>query len=423
MLRYIVERISDGEFLELELPIVVSGAGRKLNGAGSFSGEIVPVVAAYRYAGTDQLIDPYSTLIHEESDGIIRGTWLVTRSEFEGAVWRVEGAGFSEYFADRPFEGEYRGVKVDPVAVARHVVEHAQSFAGADLGVTVRGSSSVRIGTDSESKEASARFSADLAKTALEQAKKALADARAAAKANPTAANKQLVETRKGQVESVTANKKRLDEALSEAKKLVQEDGGAWKLLWWDTPDCLRSIQEALDEAGYEWVEWSGWNTARTKIMKEIRVSSRVGRKQDALAFVEGDNIIETVQIEADSNDYANAVVAIGAGEGRDALRVTVAAKSARRRKVHVVDAKNVTKKAALEKIARAELTVRSRPLKVAAVRIINHPNAQFGTFDVGDTVLVDSDSGWAGRQRLWQRIEELEWVGEDVIDLMLGDA
>lgn len=423
MLRYIVERISDGKFLELELPIVVSGAGRKLNGAGSFSGEIVPVVAAYKYAGTDRLIDPYSTLIHEESDGIIRGTWLVTRTEFEGVVWRIEGAGFSEYFAGRPYEGVYRGVKVDPVAVARHVVEHAQSFTGADLGVTLRGSSTARVGSDSESKESSARFSADLAKKALDQGKKALADARAAAKANPTAGNKQLVETRKAQVESLTANKKRLDEELAEAKKLVQEDGGAWSLLWWDTPDCLKSIQEALDEAGYEWVEWSGWNADHTKILKEIRVFARVGRKQNSLAFVEGDNVIETVPIEADAGEYANVVKAIGAGEGRDALNYTTPMKSTRRRKVFVLDAKNVTKKSVLVKLADAELARRSRPLKINAIRIINHPNAQFGTFDVGDTVLVDAESGWAGRQRLWQRIEELEWVGDDIIDLMLGDA
>ncbi|WP_053386253.1 hypothetical protein [Leucobacter japonicus] len=483
MLRYIVERISDGVFLDLELPIVVSGAGRRLNGAGSFSGQIVPVVAAYEWAGTDKLIDPYATFIHEESDGVIRGTWLVTRAEFEGAVWRVDGAGFSDYFADRPYEGEYRGVQVDPVAVARHVVTHAQSFAGASIGVTLTGSSTVRVGTDSDEKVDDANEAAREAK----RVKKLLTDARtvktkekqqvtkshdvtikglqavskmrltelqALRKRDPkptpeevTAAqnlrnaavqavknaqsakkvalapiDSALVALRE-QIKTADATLKTASEKLKAEKEKQSDDGGAWKILWWDTPDCMQAIQEALDEVGYEWGEWSGWNADRSKILKEIRAVPRVGKKQTALAFVEGDNIVETVAIEADSNEYANVVKAIGAGEGKDSLEVTVAVKSARRRKVHVVDAKNVTKKSVLQKLAQAELAVRSRPLKVAAVRVVNHPNAEFGTFEVGDTILVDADSGWAGRQRLWQRIEELEWVGEDLIDLMLGDA
>lgn len=190
MLRYLVERISDGEFLELELPIDVSAAGRKLNGAGAFSGTLAPDVGGLRYADGSLLLDPYATFIHEESDGVIRGTWLVTRSELEGEEWSVEGAGFSAYFSGRPYEGEYRGVQVDPVAVARHVVEHAQSFANADIGVTVLGSSSERVGSDSEAKQATAQFAVNATKKALDQAKKALSDAKAAAKANPSAANK-----------------------------------------------------------------------------------------------------------------------------------------------------------------------------------------------------------------------------------------
>ncbi len=423
MLRYIVERIADGEFLELDLPITVSGAGRKLNGAGSFSGTLEPDVGGLRQADGTLLIDPYATFIHEEADDVIRGTWLVTRSELDGDTWSIEGAGFSSYFANRPYEGEYKGVRVDPVAIARHVVQHAQSFANADIGVTVRGSSSVRVGSDSEAKADAAQFSVNSAKTALDQAKKALTSARAAAKANPTTENKNLVNTRKAQVDSLTATKKRLDEELAAAKKVVQDDGGAWSLLWWDTPDCLGAIQDALDEAGCEWVEWSGWNEDHTKILKEIRVSSRVGVKQDKLAFIEGDNVIEAVPIESDAGEYANVVKAIGAGEGRDSLSYTTPTKSTRRRKVYVLDAKHVTKRSVLVNLANAELARRERPMRIAAIRVIDHPLAEFGTFSVGDTVLVDADSGWAGRQRLWQRIEELEWVGEDVIDLMLGDA
>lgn len=424
MHRYIVERIADGEFLELELPITVSGAGVAVNGPGSLSGTVAPDVGGLRDGSGVLIIDPFATLIHEEADGVIRGTWLVTRSELDGAVWSVEGAGFASFFRDRPYEGEYRGVQVDPVAVARHVVTHAQSFVSADLGVTVVGSSTVKVGSTSDNAEIAAQAAADAAKAAVESTKAALEAARAAAKADPSPANKAVVETRKAAADAAAATKKTRDEALKVAKEAVREDGGAWKILWWDTPDCFQAMQEAIDAAGMEWVEWSGWNSDRTAILKEIRVVSRVGRKQDGLQFVEGDNIVETVVVEDDADLYANKVIAIGAGEGRDALRVTVAVADTRRSKPFVLDAKDVTKKAVLEQLANAELRKRQRKLRVDAIRVdASHPNAGRGTFGVGDTILVDAEVGWIGRKRLWQRIEEIEWVGLDVCDLMLGDA
>lgn len=347
MLRYIVERISDGQFLDLELPVTVSGASRRLCGAGAFSGTVAPDVGGLRDASGELLVDPYATYLHEEADGVIRGTWLVTRSEIDGDEWSIEGQGFSAYFSGRPYEGEYRGVGVDPVEVARHVVEHAQSFSGADIGVTVRGSTGRRVGTEEE----------------------------------------------------------------------------PWELLWWDTPDCLDSIEEAFEVAEVEWIEWSGWNADRTRILKEIRVLPRAGRNRDDLAFIEGDNIVETVVIEDDIKDWCNVVVAIGAGEGRDALRSTVGKPAKRRRRVIVLDAKEVTKQSVLDQLASSELEWRSRRLRVDSIRLVDHPNAAFGTFEIGDTILVDCEVSWLGRQRLWHRIVEVDLVGEEITDLVLEVA
>ena len=479
MLRYIVERISDGEILELDLPIRVSGAGRKRSGFGRFSGEIAPIFDVYKYAGSDALIDPNATFIHEEADGVIRGTWIVTRCEFQGSIWRVEGLGFTSYFSGRPYEGEFWGVDVDPVAVARHIVEHAQSFANADLGVKVIGSSPMRVGSASEdlvlsleadlqnakktktssveTRTAATKKKQDLSKThdakikALQAtSKQRLVDVQALRRNNATSAqiataqaarNTAVAAVRDAQeakksalapvdseldiarksVKAADTRIAQVQEKLKAAKATQKADGGAWKLLWWDTPDCFQSMQEAFEVCGYEWYEWSGWDSTRTRILKELRALPRVGRKQDGLSFIEGDNIVEAVLVEADAADYANTVLALGAGEGKKALRVTLSVKSPRRRTVFVLDAKEVTKRSALETLARNELAARSQLLSVGAVRVVDHPNAQFGTFGVGDTILVDTDGTGVGRQRVWRRIEELEWVGADACDLILG--
>ncbi len=538
MLRYIVERIADGKFLELELPISVSGAGQALCGPGRFSGSIVGGAQAVPGSDAAAFIDPYATFIHEEADGVIRGTWVVTRSEVDGFDWKLEGAGFSSYLSGHPYEGEFRGVQVDMADVVRHLWEHAQRFANANMGVTVRGTTGVVRGTDSDLKADAAKKVYDAAKLALkkvedprkakyQQVKSASApfDARikalnaeakplraaydalvkqqkpardrftalnkerttkrelysalvkagapaseiAAAKAQvdamaapieaqravvkaldgPRAAAKKPVDDKNAEIRVVRAQKEvavgplRAEyEALQEAekgpkaafeaskkpwedaKKKAQEDGGAWKILWWDTPDSMSEVQDAVAEAGWEWQEWSGWNSDRSRILKEIRLVSRVGRRQDGLRFVEGANVIEQVTLETDVSEYANAVLAIGAGEGRDALRVTVGATDQRRRRLVAVDAKHITRKASLETFARAELQRRMQRFQVAAIRVdAAHPNAEKGTFGVGDTILVDVENEVYGRLQLWRRIEEIEWVSLDVADLRLGDA
>ena len=538
MLRYIVERISDGKFLELELPISVSGAGQALCGPGRFSGTVVGGAAVVPNSKAAEFIDPYATFIHEEADGVIRGTWIVTRSEADGGDWKLEGAGFSSFLSGHPYEGEYRGVKVDMADVVRHLWQHAQRFTGSTIGVTVKGTTGIVRGTDSDEKAAAAKAAYDTAKAALKKAetprkakyqqiKKASApfDARikqlnkeakplraaydalvkqqkpardhftalnkqrtllreqysalvkakapaaqiAAAKKRvddmkdpidaqravvkaldgPRAAAKQPVDDKNAQIRVVRAQRavvveplrvqyEALQEAekapkaafeatkqpLEDAKKKAQEDGGAWKILWWDTPDSMSEMQDAVTEAGWEWVEWSGWNGDRSKILKEIRLVKRAGRRQDQLRFVEGANVIEQVTVQSDVSEYANAVLAIGAGEGREALRVTVGATDQRRRRLVAVDAKHITRKASLETFARSELKRRMQRFQIAAIRVdASHPNAEKGTFGVGDTILVDVENEVHGRQQLWRRIEEIEWVSLDVADLRLGDV
>lgn len=482
MLRYIVERIADGAFPELELPIEVTAAGRSLSKAGRFSGRVSPDVGALRDPSGQLLVDPGATFIHEEADGVIRASWLVTASKMDGPDWLIEGAGFSSFLSGRPYEGEYYGEDVDMGTVVAHIWQHAQSVAGADIGVTVSGLTGVKRGTHSDADAETARKAVETRKaakaaatknraakttqiqtvtkqhdavikglqatstarlTTLQNLRKAKAkkpeiDAAQAARNSAVAAVKtaQTAKTNalaplKAQLVSLQNSEKAASTALQNAetayraaKDKASADGGAWKLLWWDTPDCGQQVQEALDTADAEFVEWSSWNADRSKVLKEIRVAPRVGVRRDAPKFVEGDNIIETVVLEDNLSTYANTVLAIGAGEGRAALRVTVGRPDNRRRRVRVVDAKHITKAEALEKVARAELDRVCRRLKVDAIRVdTSHDYAPKGSFELGDTILVDCDVDWLGRKQLWHRIVGIEWVDLDICDLELEQA
>lgn len=353
MERYIVERIRDGKFLELELPVDVSGAGKKLSGAGPFSGTVDPDTGGQRDSAEKLLVDPFATLIHREIDGVIRGSYMVTRCAWNGSKWAIEGSGFSSYLTGLVYEGSREWVNADPIGIIRHVWEHAQGQTNANLGVTVKGSSSVRIG-----------------------------------------------------------DPKRDVEFRTSAGEQVQFQAGPYTLRWWDTPDLAKTVQDLAIAAGQEFVERSYWNSDKTKILKEIHYKPRVGKRLD-VKFEQGVNVTDVVDVVADGADFANAVVAIGAGEGAKALRVTLAASDSRLRRVRVMDRKNVTTRKVLEADAQAELKRALRKIEIAAVEVMNHPMAEFGTWDVGDDVLVDVDTEWQGRVTQWSRITEVEYADD----------
>lgn len=526
-LYYIVERIKDGKILDREFPLDVSKSSRKCSGAGALAGKVEADSGGLRLPSGELLVDQGKSWIHEEVDGVIRNSWIVTRCQFEDA-WEIEGQGFSSFPDGRPYEGDYRGVDVDMADVIRHVWEYEQRHPTSNLGVTVKGTTGVRRGTDWDFKvdaadavhvkaKAALKVVADKRKAKSAEIKKKAApwdarikqltkerkplndayqrliDARkpfmddyraltkqrttrreaydAAVKAKRPAGEianlkaqasaldgqiataKAKVDARKpaidaakvpldaknAQIKLEQANravaveglqrqydalldqeeplKKPVEDAkakLDAVKEKLDEFGGSWKFQWWDTPDCGDEIRAALEEAGWEFIEWSGWNADRTRILKEIRLVKRAGRRQSELKFVEGENITDKVVIESDSGKYANTIVALGAGEGAKALRCTVGVNDDRLRTPFVLEAKHITKKSVLEAAARSELARRSVPLRVAAIEVdASHDFAGKGTFNVGDEILVDCELSWLGRRQLWHRIHEIEWVDE----------
>lgn len=359
MERFIVERVSDGVFLDLDFPIDDVKPGVKLSGAGTFSGVVEPDTGGLR-DGVDLIVEPGKTLIHHEMSGVIRGSYLVNRCSFAGGKWSIEGAGFSSRLANLTYSGSREWVNADPISIVRHVWDHAQGKPGGDLGVKVVGSSAARIGEP-----------------------------------------------------------KRDVSFTTSAGESVDFEAGPFTLHWWDTPNLGSEVAKLAESANAEFVEWSSWNADKSKILKEIRYQSpRIGKRLDA-RFVEGENVTDVVALESDGADYANTIIALGAGEGSKALRVVLPVSDGRLPEEMVLDLKNVTSKKVLEASAQAALALAQKQFAIPAIEVTNHPNAEFGTFNVGDEVLVSADFEWAGRKDLWHRIVEIEW-SEDHANLLL---
>ena len=465
--RYIAQRALTGEILEWELPLDRDDLTWDLSGPGSLRGSVAPDIGTLRAHDGHLLLEEWGTYLYAEADGEIRWGGIVQASGFSGKSWTIEAAGFSSYPTGIPFGGTLTGVDVDPADIVRQLWAHVQSFADAKLGVTVVGTTTTRVGTDSDrqlalatAEEADAKRQREAAVADLTLARTALASRRgelteatkartsatrlvtqrrqelaaatktgnasaiAAAQAALGAAESALaaadgkVVERQAAVsaatgaaadqESVAAATRTGVTAATEKRKTaasaVKDDGGAYKLQWWDAPDVGREIDALAKETPFDYAERHFWDG--DTIRHEVRIGHpRLGRRRTDLSFVQGDNVTSVVSPSRDGAGYANEVLGVGAGEGAGALRRTAAVRDGRLRRVAVVSAKDVTSTSRLDAQLRDTLGRSDLGLVIDRVDVRDHPNAAIGSWSVGDDVLIEATLPWLGEVALWHRI------------------
>jgi hypothetical protein len=399
--RWLAQRPGTRQWLHWDLPIDGEPLD-ELSGAGALSFTVAPEQAGL--LGDDGLpvFGMWGTYLYLEEAGQIRWGGVVIDCGFDGPEWRVEAAGFSTYPHGNVFTGTMGDrVRVDPADLVRDIWAHLQGFPDGDLGVQVVGSTSARLGFDSELRRDAAKETEEAAKKAWDAAKKA-----------------KQPEAELDRLEAAYEAAKTAREALDD---LVKETGGSYRLDWWDSPDCGREIERLSKEAPFEWVEEHRWNADKTDVLHTIRIADRLGRRATDLSFQQGINL-DVVPFDQDGDEYASEVNAIGRGEGKGALRATAAVRVAGRlRRARLLDTtKDVASKTRLTALTRADLTVRQRALNTSQVVVYEHPNAPFGSFGPGDEIRVDADADWLGRTSVWQRIVGRQRVSdtEMVLDL-----
>lgn len=426
--RYIAQRALTGELLHLELPLRRDELRWDLSGPGALRATVTPDTGTLRAADGRLLLEEWGTLIYAEADGEIRWGGIVVSSAFSGDEWKVEAAGFSTYPNGIPFTGEYHGAEVDPADIVRTIWAHLQEPANGDLGVTVSGATPVRLGTHSDEAAALAATKYTDAKRTYDLEAAKLADLRAdlsaakAAKADTTTITA-LTATVKEQ-ETTTAEAKSVMDAASAASKAAadtaRDDGGAYDLVWWDSPDCGGEIDNLAKQTPFDYTErhyWSG-----EEIRHEIQLGyPRLGRRRTDLAFVQGDNIGAPVTAERDGEGFANEVLGLGAGEGRSSVRSVTAVSDGRLRRTHVYAAKDVGSATRLSSIVRDQLQRHQQTLEIKSVEVVDHPNARIGSWVVGDDVLIEATIPWLGEISLWCRITAWTLTSETTATLSLA--
>lgn len=194
-----------------------------------------------------------------------------------------------------------------------------------------------------------------------------------------------------------------------------------YELSWEDAPDLGRELDRVAQDGLLDWTEHHTWNADKSDVHHEIRVHyPRAGRTREDLTFRTGENIVSVDRPTRGGDEFANAVVGIGAGEGEGSLRRTTGTRDGRLRRPHLLMAKDVATPARLDSMLRTALLTRQNTLKVPGIMVRDHPNAPLGSWALGDDILVQADVPWLGRVDLRHRVVAWEPVDDETAHLSL---
>lgn len=478
MLTYVAQRLGSWVVLHRDLPITLTSRPEwGVNFYGVIEGFMKP---GFDNRGEDgfPLIDEGRTLIHAETgSGVDRRRWsgLVDEVTPVGGRLKVRVVELHGAVEDLIFTGNIHGVKVDPADVARQLWGAAQARPSGDLGITVVGSTSRRVGTDSDLKAAAAKKKRDDAKAALEARSKPRKNKEAEirkirdqyapllkpltkARDTATKAYDQLVKDKasKPAIEAARENVKTkqvalkakrderdekiqpLNEQLSNlrdaeapwkepletaeeeyrsAQEKAREDRGGLKIEADDYPNTWKTIVDLAEEHGFEFTTRTTWTDGRPDFTVRIH-DPEAGTLRDDLTFQQGVNIIS--KLLPRSLPYATEILGRGAGEGAGAVRSTAARDDGRFPRNRVLALPDVKSGDLLRARVRRELNLASGALEIPSITVRDHNLARLWSWNAGDTILVQGNVEGAGPVALWHRIRSWRLLSEIDAELNL---
>ena len=322
----------------------------------SGSGKFVPAGLPVTSLG-DPLIQNWQSVIVSERDGQIKGVSIIRDSPVDDAEMSLTGIGFAGYPTGLAFTDVFKGIEVDPIDQVRRIWSHLQNHPGGNLGVVVddtKAPNGVTIGAE----ERDVSF-----------------------------------ETGEGEQ--------------------VEFQTGPFVLAWYQTDDCGKEIDDLAEFTPFDYRmehEWSG-----DTFTSFLRIGTpKIGVRRNGLRFVVGENIIDMPGLERAGDDYANEVLVLGSGEASKMRRGTAKRVPDRLRRVAVVADKSKRSNAAAAKLAENELKNRLGDPDITEITVMDHPNARFNTWSLGDEILVTTPDGWLKPMRLWCRVVSEQWNCDD---------
>jgi hypothetical protein len=365
---YSARRISGtgvpGPWLDRELPLQDVQITDVLSGPPLIKATIDPV---YQWAFDEQgdpLLQEWTTEIYAEADGVIRGAYILDDSQMTDSGWQLEGAGFTRYIKDRPYNGRKAFVETDPLTIVRHVWDtvQAEDFSNVNLQLDRTTTTPMRIG-----------------------------------KALPVA--------------SADAN----------TPAGASQDEEPFELNPEEITDLGGMIDELAEATPFDYRERSQWNADQTEVERFLDFGyPTLGARRTDVRLVYGENVFSAPTIERNGADFANYVRVFGAGEGSEAIVADAVTIDGRLRRYATVDDDTISDPNRARIRARRELIRRNHLVHVRSVKVTNTGNLQLGSVRPGDEVRLQAETPWMDID-MWNRVVSIGTNPDDPEILTFG--
>lgn len=183
-----------------------------------------------------------------------------------------------------------------------------------------------------------------------------------------------------------------------------------YSLNWWEAPIVAEELEGLATEYGFDWrerVRWRDRSDLDARFLLDMRVDMR--RRRHDIAFESGVNLASQAVPKEDDEPYADHIITLGAGEGKDMLRAEATDQSKRLYSAQYVSYKSVTRKARLDALAERDLKRLNQPVgKIDSVEVWDVPGfAPMSTLRPGDecrVILPNNNPSYS----VWHRVMEI---------------
>lgn len=408
--RVIAQDILTREFIDFHVPLIDVEVTYTNSGANELSGRFDPEIPRVDLP----TFDAWRTLLHVEQGGDIDVSGILSPYSIDEVSLEVVCSGFSAYPHGIAYVGNYSRVGVDPMDVVREIWNHLQAWQpNGGLQVQVDNTTSpIRVGTPNEDGILQA---AQLILDHIQSGGRIYEDFSYDGNPEIVSNSNDVIATEfyQGDYGGFTlANFEAfLIEFIDESVAITGT--GPYTLQWWNSPDCGAEIDKLASSTPFDYWEESSWNADKSDIDLRLRLAyPRRGTQRTNLRFAAHENIIAPVPRTELEDFYANVVQVLGAGEGRDRVRASMAYHSPDRlRRMATVTDKNIVSAWEARARARDELERRQHLVSMEEIEIDTmDPNAEHGEFEPGDDIPVTSDFPYYGRQTILHRITQYTW-------------
>lgn len=350
--RFVIEEARTNRIVTYDLPVSSPKIMRKLSGSS-----IIEFDVDYRDprvidpdTGLPIVFKPWGHWCHVEygthSGRKIWASGIFKPSEVDPktGILHAEFEGFSAYPNGIPWLQNWNPIAVDPFEVVDKIWKHIQSYSNGNLGVVpYSGNSSSKV--------------------------------------IPPVSNTQMLP------------------GFSFDGKLLIIDFFAIFIRAIDFTDCGDYINKLARDIPFDYFEEAEWNSDRTAISKFLRLGyPEGGVTQENLSFRLNENIFEAKSRIESEIEWTSDIIIRGWFPGKVYSSQITNSDPIRYRRTVLEEDVNINSNERASAWAHRQLTRRQFPNYWESV-IVNmyHPNAPFGSYDVGDTIRIQGEMAWIG--------------------------